>query len=240
MSIFAEVFGYLLGLIYGVVKDYGVAIILFTLITKLILMPFTIKQLRSSKEMAAIQPKMKEIQEKYKNDKEKQNQKMLELYKEHNYNPLSGCLPLLIQFPIIIGLFTALREPATYVFANNPELLETATHQTFLWMQNLSQPDLMSNIFSSGPEWLMRMPGLMPILSAVLTYFQMSSMNSAQAGAGANQNSSLKMMQTIFPLMILFWGTSLSAGLILYWTVGSIFQIGQQYLMKRPTKGESV
>ncbi|MBM7561001.1 YidC/Oxa1 family membrane protein insertase [Fusibacter tunisiensis] len=239
MSIFADVFGYLLGLIYGLVKDYGVAIIIFTLLTKLILMPFTIKQLRSSKEMAAIQPKMQEIQEKYKDNKEVQSQKMLELYKEHNYNPLSGCLPLLIQFPIIIGLFTALREPATYVFANNPELLETATHQTFLWMKNLSQPDLMSNIFSSGPAWLMKMPGLMPILSAVLTYFQMSSMNAAQ-GAAATQNNSLKMMQTIFPLMILFWGTSLSAGLILYWTVGSIFQIGQQYYMKRPVKGENV
>jgi YidC/Oxa1 family membrane protein insertase len=64
-------------------------------------------------------------------------------------------------------------------------------------------------------------------------------MNAAQ-GAAATQNNSLKMMQTIFPLMILFWGTSLSAGLILYWTVGSIFQIGQQYYMKRPVKGENV
>ena len=173
MSIFAEVFGYLLGLIYNLVQNYGVAIIIFTLLTKLILMPFTIKQLRSSKAMAALQPKMKEIQEKYKDNKEKQNQMMVELYKEHNYNPLSGCLPLLIQFPIIIGLFTALREPGTYVFVNNPDLLELATQQSFLWMKNLSNPDLISNIFSTGPAWLIGLPGLMPVMSAALTYFQM-------------------------------------------------------------------
>ncbi|MCD4714551.1 MAG: YidC/Oxa1 family membrane protein insertase [Clostridiales bacterium] len=238
MSIFAEVFGYLLGLIYNLVQNYGVAIIIFTLLTKLILMPFTIKQLRSSKAMAALQPKMKEIQEKYKDNKEKQNQMMVELYKEHNYNPLSGCLPLLIQFPIIIGLFTALREPGTYVFVNNPDLLELATQQSFLWMKNLSDPDLISNIFSTGPAWLIGLPGLMPVMSAALTYFQMNSMNSAQASGSAGQNSSMKMMQTIFPVMILFWGKSLSAGLILYWTVGSLFQLVQQYIMNKPAKGE--
>lgn len=138
MNIFAQIFGYLLGLIYGVVNDYGIAIILFTLITKSLLMPFTIKQLRSQKAMAAIQPKMKEIQDKYKDNKEKQNQMLVELYKEHKYNPLSGCLPLLIQFPIIIGLFTAMRQPGDYVFVNNPELLAKATEQTFLWIGNLS------------------------------------------------------------------------------------------------------
>jgi YidC/Oxa1 family membrane protein insertase len=238
LSIFAEVFGYLLGLIYKLVQNYGVAIIIFTLLTKLILMPFTIKQLRSSKAMAALQPKMKEIQEKYKDNKEKQNQMMVELYKEHNYNPLSGCLPLLIQFPIIIGLFTALREPGTYVFVNNPDLLELATQQSFLWMKNLSDPDLISNILSTGPAWLIGLPGLMPVMSAALTYFQMNSMNSAQASGSAGQNSSMKMMQTIFPVMILFWGKSLSAGLILYWTVGSLFQLVQQYLMNKPAKGE--
>ncbi len=238
MAIFAQIFGYLLGLIYSVVQNYGISIVIFTIITKLLLLPFTFKQLKSTKQMAALQPKMKEIQEKYKDNKEKQNQLMMELYKEHNYNPLSGCLPLLIQFPIIIGLFTAMREPQLYVFADNPELLIKATQDAFLWIKDLSQPDLMSNVLSTGPQWLLGLPGLMPILSAVLTYFQMSSMNSSQAAANASQNSSMKIMQTIFPVMILFWGTSLSAGLIVYWTVGSLFQVVQQYLMNRPIKGD--
>lgn len=236
MSIFAQVFGYLLGLIYGIVNDYGIAIIIFTLISKLLLMPFTIKQMKSSKAMADIQPKMKEIQEKYKDNKEKQNQMLVELYKEHKYNPLSGCLPLLIQFPIIIGLFNALREPGTYVFINNPELLASATSETFLWMKNLSLPDLMSNVLSIGPEWFLGLPGLMPILSAALTYVQMATTQTPSGGNDAINNQ-MKIMSIIFPVMILFWGTSMSAGLMLYWTVGSIFQIVQQYVMKRPSKG---
>lgn len=237
MAILAQFFGYILGQIYGFVQDYGISIIIFTLLTKLLLMPITIKQLKSSREMAALQPKIKALQEKYKNDKEKQSQMMMELYKEHNYNPLSGCLPLLIQMPIIIGLFTALRQPENYVFASDPDLLISATHDTFLWIKNLAEPDLMSNLFSTGPAWLLGLPGLMPILSAALTYFQMSSMNSMQGDVA--QNSSMKTMQLILPAMILFWGTSMSAGLILYWTVGNIFQIIQQYIMKRPIKGEA-
>ena len=201
-------------------------------------MPFTIKQLKSSKAMQEIQPKMKEIQEKYKDNKEKQNQMLVELYKEHKYNPLSGCLPLLIQFPIIIGLFTAMREPGNYVFINNPDLLAKATGDAFLWMGNLKDPDLMSNIFSSGPEWFLALPGLIAFLSAAMTFIQMSSMNSSTTGNDAMAKQ-MKIMQIIFPVMILFWGTTMSAGLMVYWTVGSIFQIGQQYIMKSPSKGDA-
>ncbi|MGX8796507.1 YidC/Oxa1 family membrane protein insertase [Fusibacter sp. JL298sf-3] len=240
MAIFAKIFGYLLGLIFNVVHSYGIAIVIFTLLTKLLLMPFTIKQLQSSKKMAEIQPKMKEIQEKYKNNKEKQNQMMLDLYKEHNYNPLSGCLPLLIQFPIIIGLFTALREPITYVFGGDTETAKLAIEQGFLWVKNLSQPDLISNVISTGPEWLLGLPGILPILSALFTYFQMTTMSSAQPAPSPGQGNPMKIMQTIFPVMILFWGKSLASGLILYWTVGSIFQLVQQYIMKRPSKGDMV
>lgn len=237
MRIFAQVFGYLLGLIFKLVQDYGISIIIFTLMTKLILMPLTIKQLKSSKEMQTIQPKIKEIQDKHKGNPEKMNQMIAELYKEHNYNPLSGCLPILIQFPIIIGLFTALRQPETYVFANDPELLVRATQDFFLWVPNLSQPDLIANILPNGPAWLIGLPGILPIMSAALTYFQMSSMNSAQAAPAGSANSQMKIMQTIFPIMILVWGKTMSAGLILYWTIGNLFQIVQQYVMNRQKEG---
>lgn len=240
MAIFAKIFGYLLGLIYHVVPSYGIAIIIFTLLTKFLLLPFTIKQLQSSKKMAAIQPKMKAIQEKYKDNKEMQNQKMLELYKEHNYNPLSGCLPLLIQFPIIIGLFTALREPVTYVFGGDAEVAKLAIEQGFLWVNNLSQPDLISNIIKTGPVWLLALPGLLPVLSAIFTYIQMSTMSAQQPAPNPGQANPMKIMQTIFPVMILFWGKSLASGLILYWTVGSLFQLAQQYITQRPSKGDVV
>jgi len=240
LSIFAEVFGYLLGRVYFLVQDYGIAIVLFTIMSKLILMPLTVKQMSSQKQMQDIQPKVAEIQKKYKDNPEKQNQMVMDLYKEHNYNPLSGCLPILIQFPIIIGLFTALREPATYVFVDNPELLAVATNQVFLWIPNLSLPDLMSNIVPNGPEWFIALPGLMPIISASLTYFQMKMTNNQQAQAAPQQGQQamqMKIMQIIFPVMILFWGKSMSAGLILYWTVGNLFQIAQQYIMNRRNKG---
>lgn len=240
MSFFANIFGYLLGIIFGIVGNYGLSIIIFTLITKVILMPFTIKQLQSSKKMAEIQPKMKAIQEKYKDDKEKQNQMTLDLYKEHNYNPLSGCLPLLIQFPIIIGLFTALREPLEYVFAGNEELYNQAMSQSFLWVQNLSQPDLMGNLFSAGPEWFLLLPGLLPMLSAFFTYFQMKSSMASQPAPAPGQNNPMKIMQTIFPVFILLWGRALASGLILYWTIGSIFQLAQQYYMQHMSKGDAV
>lgn len=238
MTIFAQVFGYLLGVIFNLVQNYGIAIILFTLITKLIMLPLTFKQMKSSKEMAAIQPKIKEIQEKYKGNPEKQQQLTMELYKEHNYNPLSGCLPILIQFPIIIGLFTALRQPELYVFPGNEELLLKATQSTFLWIGNLSLPDLIGNIIPNGPEWLIALPGLLPIVSAALTYFQMKTMNTSTPGNDAAA-AQMKVMATIFPIMILMWGKSFSAGLILYWTIGSVFQIGQQYYMNRQVKGDA-
>ncbi len=234
MTIFAQIFGYLLGLIFKVVQDYGLSIIIFTLITKTILMPLTFKQQKSSREMQAIQPKIQEIQTKYKNNPEKMNQMIADLYKEHNYNPLSGCLPILIQFPIIIGLFTALRQPGLYVFPDNPTLLASATTDFFLWVPNLSQPDLIANILPNGPSWLIGLPGLLPIASAALTYFQMLTMNAQQPSASKGAvNSQMKIMQTIMPLMILVWGRSMSAGLILYWTIGNIFQIAQQYLINK-------
>lgn len=224
MGFLAELAGMLLRFIYDLVGNYGISIIIFTLVTKLLLFPLTLKQLQSSRQQQLIQPKMKEISEKYKNDKDKQSQALLELYKEHGINPFSGCLPLLIQLPIIIGLFNALREPGVYVFADSVELLEAATHQAFLWIPNLSKPDLLMNILPDNvPEFMNNLPGLMPIISAAFTYIQMSSTPGMDNGG-----SSMKIMAIIMPAMFLMWGTSLSAGLILYWTISSIFQFIQQ------------
>ena len=116
MSQLSYLFGSLLELIYNVIGDYAISIIVFTVVVKLLLLPLTLTQTKSMKSMQLIQPKMDEIKKKYQNDPDKQNQKIMELYKEHKVNPLAGCLPLLIQFPIIIGLFNALREPVKYVF----------------------------------------------------------------------------------------------------------------------------
>ncbi|MEW9121440.1 MAG: YidC/Oxa1 family membrane protein insertase [Thermotaleaceae bacterium] len=207
---FGKPLGMLLNFLYGLIGNYGISIIFFTIIVKLILMPLTFQQLKQTKLMADLQPKMKELQNKYKNDKETLNIKTMELYKEHKVNPVGGCLPLLIQMPIIFGLFAVLREPVKYI--TDPSFVQ-AVNESFLWIPNLSEPD----------------PIILPVLAGITTYF---SMNSA-SNAGAAQNPSMKTMNMIFPFMILWWGRSFPAGLTLYWVVSNLFQAGQQFVIQR-------
>lgn len=125
-------------------ENYGIAIILLTILIKVCLYPLTVKQVRSMKGMQELQPKMKKLQEKYKDNPQMMQQKIGELYKEAGVNPLAGCLPLLIQMPILMGMFYALRG---YVYSGTP---------SFLWLASLSEPD---------PHYIL------PVLSALSTWF---------------------------------------------------------------------
>lgn len=107
--------GYLFRYIYLLLQNYGWTLVAFTLVTKAILLPLTIKQQKSMSKMQAIQPKMQELQKKYQYDKEKLNQETMKLYQENKINPMGGCLPLLIQFPVLIALYNIIRSPLTYV-----------------------------------------------------------------------------------------------------------------------------
>lgn len=216
MAAISHALGTLLKFVFEMVNDYGLAIVLFTLIVKLALVPLTLKQTKSMKEMQVIQPKVKEIQEKYKNDKEVMNQKVMALYQEHKVNPMAGCLPLLVQMPILFGLFRALREPGIYVFGS-PEVYN-ALDTSFLWMSNLSDPDL----------WIL------PILSALTTYVTSAMMQTTPKGQKKDPNQ--MMMTYMFPGMMFVMGRTLPAGLTLYWVVGNVFQIAQQYFIMKPVK----
>lgn len=209
-----NVLGMLLSAIYNVVNNYAMSIIIFTIIVKVVLLPLTLNQLKQTKKMQELQPKLKKLQEKYKNDKEALNVKTMELYKEEKINPVGGCLPLLIQLPILFGLFAVLREPGKYVFLNNPEMLEKATSASFLWLPNLVDPD----------------PIILPVLAAVSTYLSMNTMNKTE------QPQSMKTMNMILPLMILWWGRSFPAGLTLYWVISNLFQMAQQYFLPKIDK----
>ena len=109
MNAISNLLGHILKIIFEFVNNYGWSIIVFTLFVRLLLVPLMIKQIKSQKAMQDIQPKIKEIQEKYKNKPEKQQEELMKIYQEAKINPLSGCLPLLIQMPILIGLFNVLR-----------------------------------------------------------------------------------------------------------------------------------
>ena len=182
--------------------SYGLAIIIMTIIVKLILYPLTAKQISSTKAMMDLQPKMKAIQEKYKNDKVLLNQKLAELYKDQGINPLAGCLPLLVQMPIMIGIFYGIRD-FSYVGPNN-----------FLWIQNISQPDPLF---------------ILPVLSALTTFIQSKQ---SMPDTSSAQN---KIMLYFMPIFIGYISFQFPAGLVLYWVVMNIMQIGQQALMNKKT-----
>ena len=112
---FANLFGYLLQFLYGLVNNYGIAIILFTVIIKLILLPLSIKQQKTMKKSSELQEKMKVIQFKYKNDPEKMNQAMMDLYKTENMSPFSGCLTAIIQLLLLLSIFYLVRSPLTFM-----------------------------------------------------------------------------------------------------------------------------
>ena len=210
LGIIAKPMGLLLDLLYGFIGNYGLSIIIFTVFVKLCLYPLYIKQTKSTAMMSEMQPKIKAIQNKYANDQEMMNIKMQELYKEEKFNPMGGCLPMLIQMPIIMGLFALLRNPMRYITKDS---MIFAFHEPFLWIKDLSQPD----------------PCILPIIAGVATFiaFTMNRMLQDTGSDAANQSAAMmKMMQYIFPVMILWMARSFPAGLALYWAVSQIIQIG--------------
>ena len=200
--------GYILKALYGLLGNYALTIIVFTIIIRLIILPLYAAQMRSSQQMAEIQPLVKEIQTKYANDRETMGIKMQELYQEHKVRPAMGCLPLLIQLPIIWGLFGLLRTPLQYL-GDDPTMV-LAVHESFLWVNDLCQPD----------------PLILPIIAGIATFISMK-FSMTPASMEGPTGSTMKIMQYFMPFMIAIMGTTLPAGLTLYWIVSYIFQIFQ-------------
>ncbi|MBE3127204.1 MAG: membrane protein insertase YidC [Candidatus Atribacteria bacterium] len=246
----------LLTLLYGFTHNYGVAIILLTILIRLILYPLMQKQMVSMREMQKIQPLMKAVQEKYKNDKERLNKELMALYKEHKVNPMSGCLPLLIQMPILILLFQVLR-----VF-DYKDKLSGDIAGGFLWIAN-QVPEIKAGLLTgniigglAAPERLIPLGrissetgvpygifgtqylGILPFLVAGSMYIQqkMTSPVSTTAGKdGGSSEQTQKMMTIMMPLLIGFMSFSLPSGLSLYWFISTLLGIGQQYLINKKT-----
>ena len=150
--------------------SFGLAIIIFTIIIRLVLMPLSIKQIKSTSKMSAIQPEMKKVQDKYKSDPQKAQAEVMKLYKENGVNPMGGCLPMLIQMPILFALFA--------VFQNL-----NFQGASFLWLTDLTKPD---------PYYIL------PILSTVTTYFSSKLMQPAGDSAQSKQTSTMNTGMAIF------------------------------------------
>lgn len=183
--------------------NYGIAIILFTVVIKSLLFPLTAKQIKSMKAMKEIGPQLKAVQDKYKNDKAAQQKAIADLYKETGINPLAGCLPLIVQMPILSGMFYALR---SYKYL---------THPGFLWIKNLSAVDHFY---------------ILPILAALTTY--LSSKQSSMS-ASENANPAGKVVVVVMPIFIGYMTLHFPAGLGLYWVVSNLMQIVQQRFLQR-------
>lgn len=129
ISFFANIFGYVLNMLYQLVSNYGLAIILFSVILKVVMLPISIKQQKTMKKSAKIQEKLRVIQDKYKNNPEKLNQETMELYKSENMSPFSGCLSAIAQIIILFAVFYLVRSPLTYMKKVEPELIEQYTNE---------------------------------------------------------------------------------------------------------------
>ena len=182
--------------------SYGVAIILLTIVIKAILAPLTVKQIKSMKAMQELQPRMKAIQDKYKNDPQRMQQEIGNMYNEMGVNPLAGCLPLLVQMPFLIAIFYALQN-----YPYDPNFVQ------FLWLPSLGETD---------PYYIL------PVLSAVSTWLMSRQTSQGATGAAASQQ---KMMMWFMPLFIGYISLNFPAGLVIYWIVSNVFQFVQQHFI---------
>lgn len=222
-----ELIGATLSFFYGLIANFGIAIILLTIVIGILLFPLTLKQTRSMKAMQDIQPDVKRIQKELKHDRQAQQAAMMALYKERGVNPAAGCLPLLLQMPIWFALFSVLRNPGKWVTEGSDLALAVADGRVdFLWMNLSIKP---SEALTVGI--LDAIPYFLTILVVVFTaYWQQRQTMARGSGSGQQQPPGQAIMK-IFPLFFGFISYTLPAGLVVYFAASQIFRIGQQALI---------
>jgi len=208
----------LLEILYRLVHNWGGAIILLSIIIYLLLYPLTLKQMRSMKQMQALQPRIEELRKTHKDNPQKLNKEIMDLYRQNRVNPFSGCLPLILQIPVFFALYQALIRYVVLKGAN------------FLWIKDLSEPDrlflLPVNLPIIGNEI-----NILPILMTVGMFIQQKiSMTTTSSATSAEQQ---KLMLILFPLMFGFIFYHMPAGLVLYWFVNSSLMLIYQFRISR-------
>jgi YidC/Oxa1 family membrane protein insertase len=186
--------------------QYGLSILIVTIIIRFLILPLTLKQYRSSKQMQALQPELKKLKEKHKDDPKKQQEETMKLFQQNGVNPLAGCFPLLIQMPFLIALYQA-------IIRN-----ESIRDHTFLWLK-LGAPDHLY---------------ILPAIAALTTFVQQKVMMATQPSN--TQMPQMKMLLYVFPVLIFVMSMNFASALPLYWVYTNIFTIVQTYLIYRPAK----
>lgn len=243
-----ELLGHVLSFFYDLIPNYGVAIILLTIFVRVVLLPLTIKQTKSMQAMQKIQPQMKELQAKHKGDKQRLNEEMMKLYKTHQVNPLGGCLPLVLQFPVFIALFQVLNAcglkvakgkpcPASaigtkYLPASSAILTAIQTGNTgFLGMSMAASPAQV--VSQSGP--VAAIPYfLLLAMMGLTTWYQTKQAAGAQPPGAAN--TQMAIIGKVMPVMLMLFSYRFPAGVSIYWVVSNLWTIGQQRVLLGPTR----
>jgi len=233
----------------------ALGIIALTIVVRVVLLPLAVMQIRSQKKMLALQPELKAIQKRYAKDSEKRAQEQMRLYKENGVQPALGCLPLVLQMPILFGLYQALNNLAHYNLEPYRQWITAAQaaaaptlHTPFLYLPcGLAGPDGIPKAFDAcgqgtlmDPQWLaqnflsiasVHVPGPMLIVMTVLSFAVQKMMVMPSADP---QQQQMNKMMAFMPLMYLFLFSSVSAGLVLYWLITNVFSIVQQYFIAGP------
>ncbi|HPW94055.1 MAG TPA: membrane protein insertase YidC [Fibrobacteraceae bacterium] len=210
----------LLKIFYSFIPNYGIAIILLTILVRIATTPLTIKQLRSTKEMGKIKPELDAINVKYRAEPQKKQAAIMELYAKHNINPMAsctgGCFPMLLQFPIFIGLFIILARA-----------IELRGMPFIGWISDLSRSDVIWNGITIPyimPEGL----SILPLIMVVTTYFQ-----TKQSMSAMTDPAQRKMMIWMMPGMMFVFSAVMPSGLVLYWIISNLWGIGQYAIIHR-------
>ena len=203
------------------ISNYGLIIIIFALLIKLVTYPLSMASTKSMKKMSALQPALKELQEKYKDNPAKLQSELGRIYKEAGVNPLGGCLPVLLQMPLLYAMF--------YVFRSSIQLRQHG----LLWVKDLSIPDSILNFGFSIPMYGDHI-AVFPILMAVTVFVQQKITPTTQT------NDQMKAMIYIFPAMMLLFFNNMPAGLGLYYLMFNVFSVAQQFYINKTTTADDL
>lgn len=259
----SSLLGYIIRFFYDILgQNYFFTILVFTLFTKIILFPLTWGQIKSMEKMNKMADKQKQIQEKYKNDKNKQTEELMNLYKENKVNPLSGCLPLLIQIPILLAMFYIVRQPLTYITQTPKEELKTYTQQilgkedvtdkeidaseirvakanNFISMEvvaGINLGDIPCDVFSKDEAKRSNPISIViPILAVIFSFIQ-NKLSQKSSKMTEEQMEMQKTTNLMMPLLSGFISFTMPLALGIYWLFGNILQIIQQLIINKIVK----
>lgn len=228
--------------------SYGLAIVFFTIIIRIVLLPLSIKSFNAMAKMSEIQPLVAELQRKYKNDQETLNKEVMKLYQEKKANPFGGCLPLLLQIPVLWALFMVISQPLTYMLKDAPQLVAEKTmkygnvqYKEVLYVKEFKELNYDFLFINLGDKPQFGVPVnleqflllLIPVIIAVTTYLssKYSQLPTQKTEQTETQAMMQKQMLIMMPLMSAWFSFVVPAGLSLYWIVSSIFQFIQQKML---------